>query len=85
MLAATTGASTDRDKDAVTSDAVRVVMCSLTRVLRFRTVVQFLSKAERSTARAVWEAVAQSAADGSTKDANDEVEEFARSWGFMDT
>jgi hypothetical protein len=47
--------------------------------------VQFLSKAERNTARAVWEAVAQSAADGSMKDENDEVEEAARTWGFMDT
>ena len=85
MLAATAGASTDRDKNAGTRDAVKMVMCSLTRVSRFRTVVQFLSRAERNTARAVWEAVAQSAADGSTEDANDEVEEAARTWGFIDT
>jgi hypothetical protein len=76
-------ASTDRDK--VTSrDAVRAVMCSLTQVSRFRTVVQFLSRAERDAARAVWEAVVRGDRDGSAEDAGGEVEQAARTWGFTD-
>jgi len=39
--------------------------------------VQFLSRAERSAARAVWEAVVQGTGDDSA-----EVEEAARMWGF---
>ena len=84
MLAATAGASADRDRVEVSSrDAVRTVMCSLSRVSRFRTVVQFLSRAERNAARAVWEAVVRGAGDSSAEDAGD-VEEAARTWGFTD-
>ena len=85
MLATTTtgGASTDRDK-VPSRDAVRAVMCALTRVSRFRTVVQFLSRAERDAARAVWDAVVQGDGDGSAEDAEGEVEQAARTWGFTD-
>ncbi|KAH9993854.1 hypothetical protein BJV77DRAFT_997204 [Russula vinacea] len=85
VLATTTtgGAFTDRDK-VPSRDAVRAVMCALTRVSRFRTVVQFLSRAERDAARAVWDAVVQGDGDGSAEDAEGEVEQVARTWGFTD-
>ena len=84
MLAATAGASTNGEKVEVSSrDAVRTVMCSLSRVSRFRTVVQFLSRAERSAARAVWDAVVRGAGNSNAEDAG-EVEEAARTWGFTD-
>jgi hypothetical protein len=62
----------------VSRDTVRAFMCALTRVSRFRTVVQFLSRAERSAAHTVWEAVAQGGGDAS------DTEEAARMWGFTD-
>ena len=55
-------------------------MCVLTQVPRFRTVVQFLSRAERSTARAVWEAIVQ----GDRNAGADDTVEAARMWGFAD-
>lgn len=72
-------ASVDKDQVAF-RDAVRKIMCSLTRVSRFRTVVQFLSRAERNAARAVWDAVV----GGGTEGAGLDVEEAARVWGFTD-
>jgi len=75
VLAAAAVASTDRD-------AVRKIMCSLTVVSRFRTVVQFLSRAERNAARVVWDAVVRDAGDGSPEGAEEGVEEAARMWGF---
>jgi len=69
--------------EATSRDVVRAVMCALTRVPRFRTVVLFLSRAERRAARDVWEAVVQDAGDASADDA-EEVEEAARTWGFAD-
>ena len=73
-------ATASADSDHVASrDAVRKIMCSLTQVSRFRTVVQFLSRAERNAARAVWDA----AVDGSAEGAED-IEEAARMWGFTD-
>lgn len=86
MLAAT--ASVDRDRDQVAfrdAVAVRKIMCSLTQVSRFRTVVQFLSRAERNAARVVWDAVVRGTGDGSAEGAEEEdVEEAARMWGFTD-
>lgn len=58
-------------------------MCALTRVPRFRIVVLFLSRAERSAARDVWEAVVQDAGDTGADDA-EEVKEAGRTWGFAD-
>lgn len=72
MLAAT-AASADRG-------AVRKIMCSLTRVSRFRTVVLFLSRAERNAARVVWDDVVRDSGDSSAEG----VEEAARMWGFTD-
>ena len=54
-------------------------MCSLTQVSRFRTVVQFLSRAERNAARAVWNAAVNGSAEGA-----EDIEEAARMWGFTD-
>jgi hypothetical protein len=60
-------------------------MCSLTQVSRFRTVVQFLSRAERDAARVVWDAVVRGTGDGSAEGTEEEdVEEAARMWGFTD-
>jgi hypothetical protein len=59
-------------------------MCSLSRVSRFKTVVQFLSRTERDAARAVWEAVVRNASDGSAEDTDEGVGEAARTWGFTD-
>lgn len=59
-------------------------MCSLSRVSRFRTVVQFLSMAERNAAHAVWEAVVRGGGIGSAGDAEGELKEAARTWGFTD-
>ena len=53
-------------------------MCSLAQVSRFRTVVQFLSRAERNAARVVWNDVVRDTGDGSAEG----VEEAARMWGF---
>jgi len=72
--------SAERDEDT-SRDAIRTIMCSLTRVSRFRTVVQFLSGAERNAARAVWDAV-QVVPGGD--DSVVQVEEAARIWGFTD-
>jgi hypothetical protein len=66
-------ASTDRD-------AIRKIIYSLTRVSRFRTVVQFLSRAERNAARVVWDDVVRDSGDGIAEG----VEEAARLWGFTD-
>ena len=68
------------EHEAAPRDAVRVreFMCALTQVPRFRTVVQFLSRAERSSARAVWEAVVQGAGNAITDDEAD----AAPKWGF---
>lgn len=80
-------AAASADKDHVEfrhGDAVRKIMCSLTRVSRFRTVVQFLSRAEKDAARVVWDAVAQSTGDGSAEGAEEIVEDAARLWGFID-
>ena len=71
MLAAAAATPADRD-------AVRTTMCSLTRVSRFRTVVQFLSRTERNAARVVWDDVVRDTGDGG----GDNVEEAARMWGF---
>ncbi|KAI0293581.1 hypothetical protein BC826DRAFT_1014929 [Russula brevipes] len=79
LASASAPAATLERHEAVSRDAVRAFMCTLTRVPRFRTVVQFLSGAERSAARAVWEAVVQSTGNDSA-----EVEEAARTWGFAD-
>jgi len=65
-------------------DAVRKIMCSLTLVSRFRTVVQFLSRAERNAARVVWDAVVPGTEDGSAEGTEEDVEEAARMWGFTD-
>ncbi|KAF8490446.1 hypothetical protein F5888DRAFT_1741290 [Russula emetica] len=67
-------------------DAVRKIMCSLTQVSRFRTVVQFLSRAERNAARVVWDVVVRGTGDGSAEgaEAEEDVEEAARMWGFTD-
>jgi len=61
-------------------------MCSLTQVSRFRTVVQFLSRAERNAARVVWDTVVRGTGDGSAEgaEAEEDVEEAARMWGFTD-
>jgi hypothetical protein len=64
-------------------DAVRAYMCALTRVPRFKTVAQFLSRAEQDAARAVWEAVVRSTDDAHAEDV--EVAEAAHVWGFSDT
>ncbi|KAF8470420.1 hypothetical protein DFH94DRAFT_209695 [Russula ochroleuca] len=77
LVSVLAGASANTD-NITSRDAVRAVMCSLARVSRFRTVVQFLSRAERDAARAAWEAVVQG--DGG----DGEVEEAARLWGFTD-
>ncbi|KAI0271198.1 hypothetical protein BGY98DRAFT_937076 [Russula aff. rugulosa BPL654] len=61
-------------------DAVRKIMCSLAQVSRFRTVVQFLSRAERNAARVVWTDVVRDTGDGSAEG----VEEAARMWGFTE-
>ena len=58
-------------------------MCALTRVPRFKTVAQFLSRAEQDAARAVWEAVVRSTDDAHAEDV--EVAEAAHVWGFSDT
>jgi Potential Monad-binding region of RPAP3 len=63
-------------------DAVRAYMCALTRVPRFKTVAQFLSRAERGAARVVWDAVVRSTDD--TRAEDPEVAEAARVWGFTD-
>ena len=57
-------------------------MCALTRVERFRTVVLFLSSAERSAARAVWDAVVRDASGAGNAA---ELEEAARMWGFAES
>ncbi|KAH9955231.1 hypothetical protein BC827DRAFT_1237872 [Russula dissimulans] len=62
---------------------VREFMCALTQVSRFRTVVQFLSRAEQSSARAVWEAVVHGTGNAYAEDA-EEVADAARKWGFAD-
>jgi hypothetical protein len=68
---------------AVTSpDAVREYMYALTRVPRFKTVVQFLSRVEQDAAHAVWDAVVWGT-DDAHEDA--EVGEAAHVWGFRDT
>lgn len=54
-------------------------MCALTRVQRFRTVVLFLSSAERSAARAVWDAAVRGTGNAA------ELEEAARMWGFAES
>ena len=73
------------DASSAERDAVRKIMCSLTLVSRFRTVVQFLSRAERNAARVVWDAVVRGTGDGSAEGAEkDYVEEAARMWGFTD-
>jgi hypothetical protein len=59
-------------------------MCSLARVSRFRTVVQFLSRAERNVAHAVWETVVRGAGDSGAEDAEEEVAGAARTWGFTE-
>jgi len=66
-------------------DTVRAYMCALTRVQRFRTVVLFLSSAERSAARAVWDAVVRDAGDASGAGNAKELEEAARMWGFAES
>ncbi|KAI9511085.1 hypothetical protein F5148DRAFT_1281149 [Russula earlei] len=68
------------------ADAVRAreFMCALTQVPRFRTVAQFLSRAERSAARAVWETVVQGSGSADAEDAR-ELADAARIWGFADT
>jgi hypothetical protein len=63
-------------------DAVREYMYELTRVPRFKTVVQFLSRAERDAARAVWDAVVRSTDEPPEEDA--EVAEVVHVWGFRD-
>jgi hypothetical protein len=60
-------------------------MCALTRVQRFRTVVLFLSSAEWSAARAVWDAVVRDAGDASGAGNAAELEEAARMWGFAES
>jgi len=62
-------------------------MCSLTQVSRFRTVVQFLSRAERNAAHVVWDAVVPGTGtgDGIAEGEEEDVEEAARMWGFTDT
>ena len=57
-------------------------MCALTRVERFRTVVLFLSSAERSAARAVWDAVVRDASGAGNAA---ELEEAAHMWGFAES
>jgi len=66
-------------------DTVRAYMYALTRVQRFRTVVLFLSSAERSTARAVWDAVVRDARDASAVGNAEELEGAARMWGFAES
>jgi Potential Monad-binding region of RPAP3 len=66
---------------AVASPAdIRICMCALTGVPRFKTVAQFLSKAERDAARAVWETVIRSTDAAGADDA--EVAEATLAWGF---
>jgi len=60
-------------------------MCALTRVQRFKTVVLFLSGAERGAARAVWDAVVRDARDASDVGDAKELEEAARMWGFAES
>ena len=60
-------------------------MCALTRVQRFRTVLLFLSGAERSAARAVWDAVVRDVGDASVAGNAKELEEAARMWGFAES
>jgi hypothetical protein len=73
------------DASSADRDAVRKIMCSLTLVSRFRTVMQFLSRAERNAARVVWDAVVRGTGDGSPEGAEEEdAEEAARVWGFTD-
>jgi hypothetical protein len=84
---ATGSADRDRDRDQVAfrdAVAVRKIMCSLTQVSRFRTVVQFLSRAERDAARVAWDAVVRGTEDGSGEGAEEDAEEAARMWGFTD-
>ncbi|KAI0306266.1 hypothetical protein B0F90DRAFT_1688488 [Multifurca ochricompacta] len=87
VLAAAASGSLSPNADVV---AVREFMCTLPRVLRFRTIVQFLSKAEKIAAREVWEKViviTRRGADGSQDaDADEklELEQAARAWGFTD-
>jgi hypothetical protein len=60
-------------------------MCALTRVSRFRTVVLFLSRAERDAARVVWDDVVRGIGDDvSAEGAEENVGEAARMWGFTD-
>jgi hypothetical protein len=49
-------------------------------VPRFKTVAQFLSRAERDAAHAVWETVIRSTDDAGTDDA--ELAAAASAWGF---
>ena len=60
-------------------------MCALTRVQRFKTVVLFLSSAERSAARAVWDAVVRDAGNAFDAGNAKELEEAARMWGFAES
>jgi hypothetical protein len=73
------------DASSSDRDAVRKIMCSLALVSRFRTVVQFLSRAERNAARVVWDAVVRGTGDSSAEGVEEgDVEEAARMWGFTD-
>ncbi len=76
-------ASADRDQVA-SRDAVREVMFSLTQVSRFRTVVQFLSRAERNATRVVWDTVVRGAQDGNADGEEEKIKDAARMWGFTD-
>jgi hypothetical protein len=85
VLADASSVDKDRDGDQVAfRDPVREIMCSLTQVSRFRTVVQFLSRAERNAARVVWDTVVRSSGDSGAEGAEEDVEEAARLWGFTD-
>ncbi|KAH9966152.1 hypothetical protein BJV74DRAFT_289932 [Russula compacta] len=79
-------AAADSEQHESTSrDTVKAFMCALARVPRFRTVVQFLSRAERSAARAVWDAVTQDTGDDDASvvgDAEEVEEKVAHTWGF---
>ena len=71
--------------EATPRDTVRAYMCALTRVQRFKTVVLFLSSAERNAARAVWDAVVRDAGDASGAGNTKELEDAARMWGFAES
>ena len=73
------------DASSADRDTVRTIMCSLTQVSRFKTVVQFLSRAERNAARVVWDAVMRGTGNGSPEGTEEEdIEKAARMWGFTD-